>query len=73
MQNICIRIAVEKRLLHAIAARDGKPVTAAELSSETGTDELLISESIQAESKLILIEPFPTSTDHACPYIHRSL
>ena len=49
MQNICIRIAIEKRLLHAIAARDGKPITAAEMSKETGTDELLISESIDAD------------------------
>ena len=43
MQNICVRVAVEKDLLHAIAARDGMPVTAQEVQQETGTDLLLIS------------------------------
>lgn len=46
MQNISIRIAIEKRLLHKTAARGGNPITAVELHKETGTDELLISVSI---------------------------
>ncbi|KAL8708440.1 MAG: hypothetical protein Q9225_007601 [Loekoesia sp. 1 TL-2023] len=44
LQNICIRVAVENRWLQAVASRDGKPITAAEVSAMTRTDELLISE-----------------------------
>jgi hypothetical protein len=40
-------MAIEKRLLHTIAASQ-VPVTAADLAKETATDELLISESIEA-------------------------
>ena len=41
-QNVCIRIAQERQLLHALVERTGK-MTAAELATETQTDELLIS------------------------------
>jgi len=43
MQSICSRVALEYRLLHILVAGDGKPVTASELASESGADELLIS------------------------------
>ncbi|UNI14259.1 hypothetical protein JDV02_000906 [Purpureocillium takamizusanense] len=42
MQSICSRIALEYKLLHTLVARDGKPITASELASESGADELLI-------------------------------
>lgn len=45
MQSICIRVATEYRLFHAISAREGKRITSSELAKETGADELLISES----------------------------
>ncbi|KAI4243074.1 MAG: hypothetical protein LQ352_007105 [Teloschistes flavicans] len=48
LQNICIRIAIENYWLQTIASRDREPVTAAEVSAATKTDELLIGESEQA-------------------------
>ncbi|KAL8776123.1 MAG: hypothetical protein Q9194_003354 [Teloschistes cf. exilis] len=54
LQNICIRIAIENRWLHTIASRDGEPITAAEVSAATRTDELLIGKSKQEASWLIL-------------------
>ncbi|KAL8951243.1 MAG: hypothetical protein Q9222_002771 [Ikaeria aurantiellina] len=42
LQNICVRIAVEKDWLHTIAAKHGKPVTAGQLSDETGLDEIFV-------------------------------
>lgn len=42
MQNICVRVAIERKLLHAIAARNGEPITSTELSRVTDTDELLV-------------------------------
>ncbi|GIJ97933.1 hypothetical protein Aspvir_000039 [Aspergillus viridinutans] len=41
MQNICVRVAIERKLLHAIA-ENGEPITSAELSRVTDTDELLV-------------------------------
>ncbi|GFG19126.1 O-methyltransferase, putative [Aspergillus udagawae] len=42
MQNICVRVAIERKLLHAIAERNGEPISSAELSRVTDTDELLV-------------------------------
>ncbi|KAK6392572.1 hypothetical protein LTR65_003703 [Meristemomyces frigidus] len=42
LQNLCVRIAIEVNVLQAIAAANGRPVTAAELAQTTGADELLI-------------------------------
>ncbi|KAK5120792.1 hypothetical protein LTR85_005858 [Meristemomyces frigidus] len=42
LQNLCVRIAIEYNVLQAIAAASGRPVTAAELSTKMGVDELLI-------------------------------
>jgi hypothetical protein len=41
MQNISIRVAVEYGYLHVIAAKDGQPISATELSQETKSDLLL--------------------------------
>ena len=57
LQNICTRIAVEKGWLHTIAARDGEPVTAMQLSATTSTDKVFIGELIQAKLAFILVEP----------------
>lgn len=43
LQNLCVRIAIEYKVLQAIAAGNGSPVTAAELAQTTQTDELMIS------------------------------
>jgi len=42
IENFCHQIAIETGVLQAIAARDGTPITASDLSKETNTDELLI-------------------------------
>lgn len=42
MQPICIRVAIEYGMLQAVADHKGADVSAAELASETGADELLI-------------------------------
>ncbi|OGM48243.1 O-methyltransferase [Aspergillus bombycis] len=42
MQNISIRVAIEKQFLHLLAARDGAPITASEIASKTGENLLLI-------------------------------
>jgi hypothetical protein len=42
IQNASVRMAVEMCLHHAIVARDGAPVTAAELGEEVKADPLLI-------------------------------
>ncbi|KAB8274790.1 S-adenosyl-L-methionine-dependent methyltransferase [Aspergillus minisclerotigenes] len=42
MQNISIRVAVEKQFLHIIAAQNGAPITASEIADKTGEDLLLI-------------------------------
>ncbi|KAJ5594911.1 uncharacterized protein N7459_001119 [Penicillium hispanicum] len=41
MQNISIRVAVENRFLHVIAARDGSSISADEIARETSSDLLL--------------------------------
>lgn len=41
MQNISIRVAVEYGYLHVIAAKDGQPISAAEISQQTKSDLLL--------------------------------
>ncbi|PLB49692.1 putative O-methyltransferase [Aspergillus steynii IBT 23096] len=41
MQNICVRVAIERRLLHVIADSD-RPITSVEIARATDTDELLI-------------------------------
>ncbi|OOQ90245.1 O-methyltransferase [Penicillium brasilianum] len=41
MQNISIRVAVEYGYLHVIAAKDGQPISATDLSQETKSDLLL--------------------------------
>lgn len=41
MQNICVRVAIERRFLHVIA-ESSQPITAAEMARRTETDELLI-------------------------------
>lgn len=45
LQIICLRIAVERELLHAMVCRDGPLITADELHASTGTDPLLIGKS----------------------------
>ncbi|KAE8391474.1 S-adenosyl-L-methionine-dependent methyltransferase [Aspergillus alliaceus] len=42
MQNISIRVAIERRFLHVIAARNGGPVTASQIAGECGENLLLI-------------------------------
>ncbi|KAE8343044.1 hypothetical protein BDV24DRAFT_129606 [Aspergillus arachidicola] len=42
MQNISIRVAIEKQFLHLIAARNGAPITASEIADKTGENLLLI-------------------------------
>lgn len=42
VQNACIRMAIEMGLPHAVVARDGASVTAAELGEELKADPLLI-------------------------------
>lgn len=44
LQNICLRVAVEKQLLHALVAHDEESVSAGQLAFATGTDLLLVSE-----------------------------
>ncbi|KAJ5195606.1 S-adenosyl-L-methionine-dependent methyltransferase [Penicillium cinerascens] len=41
MQNISIRVAVENRFLHVIAARNGAPISATDIARETASDILL--------------------------------
>jgi hypothetical protein len=41
MQNISIRVAVEYGYLHVIAAKDGQPISATDISKETKSDLLL--------------------------------
>jgi hypothetical protein len=41
-QNISIRVAVEYGYLNVIAAKDGQPISATEISKETKSDILLI-------------------------------
>lgn len=45
MQNICIRVAIERRLLHVIADNT-EPISSRELARATNTDELLIGKDI---------------------------
>ena len=41
MQNICVRVAVEKKFLQVIAENDS-PITSAEIARGTNTEELLV-------------------------------
>lgn len=41
MQNISIRVAIEYGYLHVIAAKDGRPISAMDISKETKSDLLL--------------------------------
>ncbi|OJJ62358.1 hypothetical protein ASPSYDRAFT_55239 [Aspergillus sydowii CBS 593.65] len=41
LQNIAIRIATEKRWFHVIAAAEGRPVQAADVAQQTGTNTLV--------------------------------
>ncbi|GES60019.1 O-methyltransferase [Aspergillus terreus] len=47
MQNIAVRIAVERRWLHVIAAANGKPVQAAEIAKETTDDAQFVMRILQ--------------------------
>ncbi|KAL8707413.1 MAG: hypothetical protein Q9220_007558 [cf. Caloplaca sp. 1 TL-2023] len=42
LQNICIRVAIEKGWLHIIASNDGGSVTAKQLSQKTAVDEIFV-------------------------------
>ncbi|KAF7586328.1 hypothetical protein BBP40_009056 [Aspergillus hancockii] len=42
MQNISMRVAVEKQFLHLVAAQHGKPITATQMATQTGENLLLI-------------------------------
>lgn len=42
IENLCIRVAIELGILQAIAAKGGKPITAASLAQDLNVDELLI-------------------------------
>lgn len=46
LDNLCIRVALELGILQAIAAKKGSVVSAAQLSRETGADELMICTSL---------------------------
>ena len=50
LQNICIRMAVEKGWLQTIAQRGS--ATAAEVAKATGTDQAFLSKSVRAGSQL---------------------
>ena len=41
MQNIAVRIALEYGMLQAVASKGGRDVSAADLSKETGADEVV--------------------------------
>lgn len=41
MQNVCVRVAIERRLLHVMPESD-RPITSAEMARATDTDEVLI-------------------------------
>ncbi|KAK5105851.1 hypothetical protein LTR62_001963 [Meristemomyces frigidus] len=55
LQNICLRIAIEKRLLQTIVCRHGEPITAGELEAATETDRLLITRVMRVLSAVGLI------------------
>ncbi len=40
--RVCVRLAVQLRLFHALAGNDGRPVSAAELAETSGAEKLLI-------------------------------
>ncbi|KAK0302549.1 hypothetical protein LTR01_008685 [Friedmanniomyces endolithicus] len=55
VQNICLRIAIEKGFLQTIAYRDGEAITAGELEAATETDRLLITRIMRVLSALGLV------------------
>ncbi|KAK0301696.1 hypothetical protein LTR82_018161 [Friedmanniomyces endolithicus] len=55
VQNICLRIAIEKGLLQTIVCRDGEAITAGELEAATETDRLLITRVMPVLSALRLV------------------
>lgn len=55
MQNISIRVAVENRFLHVIAARNGEPISATDIARETASDIFLTSEITEKGDCIVLI------------------
>ena len=48
--RVCVRLAVQLRLFHALAGNDGRLVSAAELSETSGAEKLLIGKFSSSEA-----------------------
>ncbi|KAK4542160.1 hypothetical protein LTR36_007007 [Oleoguttula mirabilis] len=54
LQNICLRVAVEKGFLQSVVAADGKVVLASDLARRTNVDVLLISKAPSSAQKMMV-------------------